>query len=363
MLKIGLVGCGTMSESHLMQIEKIPYAKLVGVCDAELLMAKQVTLRYDVKDYFDDLDLMIQTVSPDIVHITTPPNSHYLLAKKCLDSGIHVYVEKPFTLYYREAVDLIETAEKKGLKITVGHNAQFSKAAEKLRNLVKGGFLGGNPVHMESLYCYNWGNENYAKAIIGDSKHWVNSLPGKLLQNIISHGISKIAEYFDSDDYEMRVLAFQSPFLKGLGSSEIIDELRLTIGNGNTTAYFTFSSMLKPSSHAFKIYGPKRGLELDHNRQTVSKIQDWGYKSYLKYVFEPIKIGKQYRKEGWDNLKGLYRQNVRGDYGIHKLTSDFYKAVLGEGPLPISYREILLTSKIMESVFENIHPNLHNKKL
>ena len=55
---------------------------------------------------------MLRAVSPEIVHITTPPKSHYSLAKQCLEAGSHVYVEKPFTITASEAKTLIELAEK-----------------------------------------------------------------------------------------------------------------------------------------------------------------------------------------------------------------------------------------------------------
>lgn len=355
MLRIAVIGCGTMAESHFIQIEKIPFAKLVGVCDAEILMAKQVTLRYDVSEFFDNVDELIDKTKPDIIHITTPPDSHYSLAKKCLKNGIHIYVEKPFTLYYNEALDLINIAEEKKLKLTVGHNAQFSPAAIKLRNLVKSGYLGGSPVHMDSIYCYNWGNESYAKSIIGNANHWVNQLPGKLLQNIISHGISKIAEFLDTDNPKVIVDTYKSDFIEKLGSSEIVDELRVIIRDQQRSSYFTFSSTIKPQVHSFKIYGPKRTLELNHNTQTLIKYEDFGYRSYLRYVLEPRKIAKQYRLNSRLNLKGLYKKEIRGDFGIEYLTQAFYNSVLDKCDLPISYQEILLTSKIMENIFSQIY--------
>ena len=59
-----------------------------------------------------------------------------------------------------------------------------------MRALVGRGYLGGAPVHMESYYCYDLTQPGYARALLGDKQHWVRRLPGKLLQNIISHGIA-----------------------------------------------------------------------------------------------------------------------------------------------------------------------------
>ena len=61
-----------------------------------------------------------------------------------------------------------------------------------------------------------------------------------------------------------------SPFLKSMGESEIIDELRVIISEEErTTAYFTFSSQMRPSLHQFRIYGPKNGLILDQDQETL----------------------------------------------------------------------------------------------
>ena len=59
---------------------------------------------------------MLQATSPDVVHITTPPQSHYSLARQCLESGSHVYLEKPFTITASEAESLIQLAEELRLK-------------------------------------------------------------------------------------------------------------------------------------------------------------------------------------------------------------------------------------------------------
>ena len=64
-----------------------------------------------------------------------------------------------------------------------------------MRALVESGYLGGAPVHMESYYGYDLGEPSYARALLGDQQHWVRRLPGKLLHNIISHGIARIAEF------------------------------------------------------------------------------------------------------------------------------------------------------------------------
>jgi len=66
---------------------------------------------------------------------------------------------------------------------------------------------------------------------------------------------------------------FTSPFLKELGESEIIDELRVIIcEEERVTAYFTFSSQMRPELHQFRIYGSHNGLILDQDQETLIKL-------------------------------------------------------------------------------------------
>ena len=82
------------------------------------------------------------------------------------------------------------------------------------------------------------------------------------MQNIISHGIARIAEFLSGDSPEVIAHGFVSPLLKSMGESEIIDELRVIISEqAGTTAYFTFSSQMRPALHEFRIYGTKNGLD------------------------------------------------------------------------------------------------------
>src|SRR5438093_5263473 len=125
MLKVAIVGCGKIADDHASQIQRINGCEIVAVCDSEPVMARQLYERFPVKQWFSDLRDLLSTARPDVVHITTPPGSHFELAKLCLEWGCHVYVEKPFTVTGQEAQQLISIAEPRGLKATAGHDYQF----------------------------------------------------------------------------------------------------------------------------------------------------------------------------------------------------------------------------------------------
>ena len=248
---------------------------------------------------------------PDVVHITTPPEGHFELARLCLEHGANVYIEKPFVVYGHQAQKLIDIAENKGLKLTAGHNYQFSPAARRMRELVKSGYLGGNAVHIESYYGYNLADPSYARALLGDKQHWVRRLPGKLLQNIISHGIARIAEFLTTDNPHVIVFGFVSPVLKSIGETEIIDELRVIISDEErTTAYFTFSSQMKPSIHELRVYGSKNGLVLDQDHDIVLKLRGDKYKSYADKFVPPVQFAKQHLDNLIQNTRLFLKQRL-----------------------------------------------------
>lgn len=354
MLKVAIVGCGKIADSHASQIRRIKGCEIVGVCDQEPLMARQMFERFPIKSYFGTLGELLSETRPNVVHVTTPPAGHFEIAKMCIEHGCHVYVEKPFTLYEEEAQTLIALANARNVKITAGHDDQFGHAARKMRALVQNGFLGDGPVHMESTYCYELSG-SYANALLNNKRHWVRRLPGKLLQNIISHGIARIAEHLTTDSPEVIVHGFTSPLLRSMGEREIIDELRVIISEENrTTAYFTFSSQMRPSLHQFCIYGTKNGLILDHDRETLIRLRGARLKSYADYFVSPTLIGMQQIANSFSNLRTFLRNDFHLKSGMKYLIEAFYRSIAEGTPLPIPYREILLIAKIMDRIFEQL---------
>jgi predicted dehydrogenase len=355
MLKVAIAGCGKIADSHAAQIQRIKDCAIVAVCDREPLMAKQMVDRFPIQQYFTDLKELLLTSRPDVVHITTPPEGHFDLAQLCLEHGANVYVEKPFTVYAHQAQKLVDLAEKKGLRLTAGHNDQFSPAARRMRELVQSGYLGGPPVHMESHYCYDLADPSYARALLGDKQHWVRRLPGKLLQNIISHGIARIAEFLTTDQPHVVAHGFVSPLLKSINESQIVDELRVIISDHErSTAYFTFSSQMKPAIHEFRIYGPKNGLLLDQDHEILLKLRGKKYKSFADKFVPSVEFAKQHLANLASNAKLFLANDFHVDHGIKHLIESFYGSIEKGTPVPIPYREIVLTARIMESIFDQV---------
>jgi len=356
LLKVAIIGCGKIADAHATQIQRIADCEIVGVCDREPLMARQLCERFQAGAYFSEPGELLDRVKPDVVHITTPPASHFDLARLCLNRGCHVYVEKPFTLHAEDAHKLIQLAESRDCKVTVGHNEQFSHVARRLRRLVSDGYLGDSIVHMESHYGYDLGDAAYARALLGDKGHWVRKLPGKLLHNVISHGIARIAEFLAGDNLQIVTQCFTSPLLKSIGESEIVDELRVIISESNrTTAYFTFSSQMRPSIHDFRIYGLKNGLILDQDHDILIRLRGTKYKSYADKFIPPVQLARQYLNSTITNIRFFLNRDFHMDSGMKYLIEAFYASICQDTSLPIPYREILRTATIMDAIFKQLY--------
>jgi predicted dehydrogenase len=355
MLKVAIVGCGKIADDHASQIQRIGNCEIVAACDREPLMAKQLYERFPIKEYFGDLNKMLKESRPDVVHVATPAESHFEVAQSCLEQGCHVYVEKPFTLYAHETETLVDLAQKQGLQLTAGHDDQYSHVARRMRALVKSGYLGGTPVHMESCFCYDLSDPAYARALLSDKRHWVRRLPGKLLHNIISHGVARIAEFLTCENPYVIAHGFVSPFLKRMGDAEIIDELRVIISErDSTTAYFTFSSQMRPSLHQFRIYGPKNGLVMDQDQEILIKLRGEKYKSYAEKFIPPAGFASQLLGNLGRNVGTFIARDFHMKSGMKYLIESFYNSIVRGTPLPIPYREIILTARIMDDIFKQV---------
>jgi predicted dehydrogenase len=356
MLRIAIIGCGKIADQHVQAISRVPDCRIESLCDRELLMARQLGERIGVSHCFSDVGELLKTTSPDVVHITTPPQSHYLLARQCLESGSHVYLEKPFTVTAGEAKILLETAETRGLRITAGHNYQFTPEMLEMRLLKEKGFLGGKPVHVESYYSYDLGDASYVGPLLGNRQHWVRQLPGQLLHNVVSHGIARLAEFLDDDLIEINAGAHQSRRLRNLGGEEVLDELRVLIRDKTgTTAFFCFSTQIRPGLSEFRVCGPRNSMVVDQVTGSLIRHRARSYKSYLTFFLPPFVNAIEQLRNGGRNLLNFASRKLYQDSGMTELTYRFYQSIRAGAPLPIPHREILLTARIMDEIFSQIY--------
>src|SRR5258706_14159272 len=95
-LRAAIVGCGRISAIHIEALRALPSVDIVAVCDANGDLARKRALQAGIEGVFTDLEVMMRTVRPDVVHILTPPRTHLALTETAVAHQAHVYVEKPF---------------------------------------------------------------------------------------------------------------------------------------------------------------------------------------------------------------------------------------------------------------------------
>jgi len=149
---------------------------------------------------------------------------------------------------------------------------------------------------------------------------------------------------------------FVSPLLKRLDEREIADELRVIIcEEERTTAYFTFSSQMRPSIHQFRVYGQKNGLILDQDQETLIKLRGGRFKSYVEKFMPPVIFAEQYLGNLMKNARTFLARDFHMNSGMKYLIESFYSSIIHDAPLPIPYREILLTARIMDTIFHQLN--------
>ena len=141
-LRIGIIGCGYWGPNVLRNFIEIPEAEVVAVADLKTEQLERVKGRYPQISYLTQNYQDLFRFDLDAVVITTPPHTHYQLAKACLMHDLHVLTEKPLTLDSKTAADLDRLAKKRNLTLMVGHTFEFNSAVHELKRMIQSGELG-----------------------------------------------------------------------------------------------------------------------------------------------------------------------------------------------------------------------------
>ena len=190
---------------------------------------------------------MLSDIKPHVVHLTTPPHTHFALASKCLEFGAHVYVEKPFALDADETRRLLELASARQLIACAGHDHLFDPVWTSARRVVASGDL-GTIVHIDSTQGYDTAG-TFGKLIQTDPRHWIHRLPGGIFQNVISHAVCKVTPFLLHDRPEVIATSF------GADMPSLPTELRVLVRGENVSAYIALLSRARPVRRAVRLYG------------------------------------------------------------------------------------------------------------
>ena len=134
MLKVGVLGAGHLGKIHLRLLKESKKYELIGFYDEDRSNGEKVSADFGYT-YFKNLDDLIDAV--DVIDIVTPTLSHYVCAKKSIEKGKHIFIEKPITHTLKEANTLLALEAKHGVKGQVGHVERFNPAFTAVKNTIK----------------------------------------------------------------------------------------------------------------------------------------------------------------------------------------------------------------------------------
>jgi predicted dehydrogenase len=140
-LAVGIIGCGYWGPNLLRNFAACPETNVVAVCDANPARLEAVTRTHGHLKAVTSLEQFLE-LPLDAAAIATPVSSHHALARRCLEAGLHVLVEKPLAATVQEAADLVALADRCGRVLMVDHTYLFSNAVRRIKALLEAGDLG-----------------------------------------------------------------------------------------------------------------------------------------------------------------------------------------------------------------------------
>jgi predicted dehydrogenase len=138
-LRVGVIGVGHLGQHHARLYATLPTSTLIGVTDQDSKRGQLIADKHRVR-FYSEMAALLREV--DAVSIAVPTSAHHAVAKRCLDAGVHVLVEKPITVTLAEATELIEAARACGRVLQVGHIERFNPAIRAVRSQInRPGFI------------------------------------------------------------------------------------------------------------------------------------------------------------------------------------------------------------------------------
>lgn len=161
-IKLGLIGCGNFGRFCLKAFSKLPEIQIAAVADNNEQLARRTASEFHTK-WFTDISEFLQNTDAEIIHIVTPPDTHYRLGLQAIRQGKHVLCEKPLALSLENAQELLDEAARNQLIVPVNFVLRYVPVVRMAQQLIQTHILG------RPLRAYF---ENYATDEPLPANHW-----------------------------------------------------------------------------------------------------------------------------------------------------------------------------------------------
>src|SRR5258707_4198732 len=249
-----LIGCGAIAREHLSALGQLDTVEVAAVCDISAAKAEATAERFDIPKWYQNYQNMLADIRPDLVHITTPPSSHFPIARSCLAAGLNVLCEKPITTSYSEFRELKQLATENKRLLMENQSYRFHSSVQRINHLVSCGEF-GDILEVQICISLNlFGKRN--PYIDRNAPHFSLTLRGGVIGDFLPH-IDYLARMFTGPIIDARTTWTQrtrdSPFTA--------DEFRGFIRGERATAFASFSGNGQPDGFLVRVCGTKMRVE------------------------------------------------------------------------------------------------------
>lgn len=263
-LRVGITGAGVIGDVHIKALKDVPDIMVVGVTDVIPESRERLAQEHDIESYASQAEMIAQA-KPDYVTVCTPHMTHAELAIAAMESGVHVFAEKPITIYADKAREIIAAANRTGMKLGVNFLQRVRPAKARLKELVAQGFVGDikrvTVVLTEwfrSMFYYRssswratWAGEG-GGVIVNQSPHDLDLIVRVLgLPSSVCAELSTIGHDIEVEDDACAMLKWPGGFL---GTLQV---------NTNEA----------PGRTSFEITGTKGALLLEGDKLTATRLE------------------------------------------------------------------------------------------
>lgn len=224
MLKAGVLGAGHLGKIHLRLLQESEKYELIGFYDPNEEYAQKVAAEFGYH-LFDSIDSLIDAV--DVVDIVTPTLSHFECAKKAIEKGRHIFIEKPITNTLQEAEAIKTLASQNHVRGQVGHVERFNPAFTAVKDIIE------TPMFIETHRLAEFNPRGTDVPVVLDLMiHDIDiilSVVKSKVKNISASGVSVISE---TPDIANARIEFENGCVANLTSS------RISMKNMRKTRFF-----------------------------------------------------------------------------------------------------------------------------
>ncbi len=348
-LRVGIIGCGIIAKDHVGAIRDKCGPTELHLCDRNLKAAEKLKKALGHEDRVSgDAFEFIRKNEVDIVHILTPPDSHYDLAKCALENNAHVLIEKPMTLTLKETESLFAIAKSLACKICVDHSLLCMNCVMRMLDRIRSGRMG----RVISAHCFFGHTERKKTIPYGGVSHWAYNMPGGPLTNLISHPASVLIELMGMP--EEIVITNYARNVMPYGLSDVMHAvIRSAKGHGE----FSISMAHGNSSKYLIVECEKGSILVDLGRQLMIPRFHKGLLGPISKKFGGVGQGFSYIGATLGVMSKVLLGKMRTNPGTRGVIEKFYDAVRNDLPCPVSEQNAIGVSKILEAFLENSNGN------